>query len=53
MLIEDEERIVTVLWLGIKQFSATRLNNYLFTIVVRAFAYGVMGRRIDPSWWTH
>ena len=21
--------------------------------VVRAFAHGVMGRRIDPSWWTH
>ena len=21
--------------------------------VVRAFAYGVMGRQIDPSWWTH
>ena len=21
--------------------------------VVRAFAYGAMGRRIDPSWWTH
>ena len=21
--------------------------------VVRAFADGAMGRRIDPSWWTH
>ena len=21
--------------------------------VVRAFAHGAMGRRIDPSWWTH
>ena len=21
--------------------------------VVRAFAHGMMGRRIDPSWWTH
>ena len=21
--------------------------------VVRAFAHGTMGRRIDPSWWTH
>ena len=21
--------------------------------VVRAFAHGVMGRWIDPSWWTH
>ena len=21
--------------------------------VVRAFAYGTMVRRIDPSWWTH
>ena len=21
--------------------------------VVRAFAQGVMGRRINPSWWTH
>ena len=21
--------------------------------VIRAFAYGVLGRRIDPSWWTH
>ena len=21
--------------------------------VVRAFALGAMGRRIDPSWWTH
>ena len=21
--------------------------------VVRTFAHGVMGRRIDPSWWTH
>ena len=20
---------------------------------VRAFAHGAMGRRIDPSWWTH
>ena len=23
------------------------------TSVVRAFAHGAMGRRIDPSWWTH
>ena len=22
-------------------------------IVVRAFAHGAMGHRIDPSWWTH
>ena len=22
-------------------------------IVVRAFAHGAMGRRIDPSWWNH
>ena len=21
--------------------------------VVRAFAHGAMGHRIDPSWWTH
>ena len=21
--------------------------------MVRAFAHGAMGRRIDPSWWTH
>ena len=21
--------------------------------VVRAFAHGAMGRRIDPSWWNH
>ena len=21
--------------------------------VVRAFAHGAMGRRVDPSWWTH
>ena len=21
--------------------------------VVRAFTHGAMGRRIDPSWWTH
>ena len=21
--------------------------------VVRAFGHGAMGRRIDPSWWTH
>ena len=21
--------------------------------MVRAFTQGVMGRRIDPSWWTH
>ena len=21
--------------------------------VVRAFAHGAMGRRIDPMWWTH
>ena len=21
--------------------------------VVRAFAHGAMGRRIDPSWWAH
>ena len=21
--------------------------------LVRAFAHGAMGRRIDPSWWTH
>ena len=21
--------------------------------VVRAFAHGAMGRRINPSWWTH
>ena len=21
--------------------------------VVRAFAHGAIGRRIDPSWWTH
>ena len=21
--------------------------------VIRAFAHGAMGRRIDPSWWTH
>ena len=21
--------------------------------MVRAFAHAVMGRRIDPSWWTH
>ena len=21
--------------------------------VIRALAYGVLGRRIDPSWWTH
>ena len=21
--------------------------------VVRVFAHGAMGRRIDPSWWTH
>ena len=21
--------------------------------VVNAFAHGAMGRRIDPSWWTH
>ena len=21
--------------------------------VVRAFAHGAMGRRIDPPWWTH
>ena len=23
------------------------------SFVVRAFAHGVMGRRIDPSWWNH
>ena len=21
--------------------------------MIRAFAHGAMGRRIDPSWWTH
>ena len=25
----------------------------LYTSVVRAFAYGVMGCWINPSWWTH
>ena len=23
------------------------------SFVVRAFAHGAMGHRIDPSWWTH
>ena len=26
---------------------------FLCSSVVRAFAHGAMGRRIDPSWWTH
>ena len=24
-----------------------------YSSVVRAFAHSTMGRRIDPSWWTH
>ena len=28
-------------------------QNSLSYEVVKAFAHGVMGRRIDPSWWTH
>ena len=32
----------------IAQFHPVRCSS-----VVRAFAHGAMGRRIDPSWWTH
>ena len=35
----------------ISQFNRT--NGARSSSVVRAFAHGVMGRRIDPSWWTH
>ena len=30
-----------------------RLTGARCSSVVRAFAHGTMGRRIDPSWWTH
>ena len=33
--------------------SAPLLVGVRYSSVVRAFAHGVMGRRIDPSWWTH
>ena len=33
---------------SIKKFEGARCS-----AVVRAFAYGPMGRRFDPSWWTH
>ena len=32
------------------------INMYIFMFcssVVRAFAHGAMGHRIDPLWWTH
>ena len=42
-----------------KRFVTVGLINNILTVgarcssVVRAFAHGAMGRRIDPSWWTH
>ena len=48
-------------WLERETFEnicATHENEVLNTLVirwsvVRALAHGAMGRRIDPSWWTH
>ena len=37
---------------GHTQFSGC-YSGPLGSSVVRAFAHGAMGRRIDPSWWTH
>ena len=34
--------------LGYFSFQGARCSS-----VVRAFAHGAIGRRIDPSWWTH
>ena len=28
-------------------------NEWMFIQHLRTFAHGAMGRRIDPSWWTH
>ena len=33
--------------------SMTRGTGERDVAVVRVFAHGAMGRRIDPSWWTH
>ena len=33
--------------------SLARVGGARCSSVVRAFAHGAMGRRIDPSWWTH
>ena len=30
----------------------SKLHRNLFALRGRASAYGAMGRRIDPSWWT-
>ena len=34
-------------------FDCPKLGNVPCSSVVGAFAHGAMGRRIDPSWWTH
>ena len=38
--------------LGFRRFSSLA-RGARCSSVVRAFAHGTMGRRIDPSWWTH
>ena len=43
----DSERGNTLLPLHM-YFDGARCSS-----VVRVFAHGAIGRRIDPSWWTH
>ena len=45
ILTKAKDNILAVRFLGV---AGAGCNS-----VVRVFAHGAMGRRIDPSWWTH
>ena len=47
---------LSAMWLVTESILLGELFGYVgarCSSVVRAFAHGAMGRRIDPSWWTH
>ena len=36
-----------------KHIVSINANEIKVSVVVRVFGHDAMGRRIDPSWWTH
>ena len=47
-LLSDQQ-----LFIAIAHFHLICLRGARCSSVVRAFAHGAMGHRINPSWWTH